>query len=108
VHGMLIASLFLLAFIPLVMGLTYYLFDFSLGRKIFLTLIMIGHLLIMVPLQYLLHAWIMYHFSLLFMPLLFFIAGLPLNVMVFIALFGWGFSWQDMLHNEEVQNKVRS
>ena len=106
IHGMLIAGLFLIAFIPLVLGLTYYLFDFSLSRKIALTLCMIGHLLIMIPLQYFLHAWLLYHYSLLFMPLLFFIAGLPLNVMVFIALFGWGFSWQDMLHHVEVQYKV--
>lgn len=107
VHGMLIAGLFLLAIIPAVLGFTYYLFDFSLGRKIGLTLAMIGHLVIMLPLQYFLHAWLMYHYSLLFMPLLFFIAGLPLNVMVFIALFGWGFSWQDRLHREDVQHKVR-
>jgi hypothetical protein len=49
----------------------------------------------------------MHHASLLVMPLLFFVAGLPLNVMMFIALFGWGFSWQDRLHDENVQRQVR-
>lgn len=106
VHGMLIAGLFLIALIPPVMGFTYYLFDFSLGRKIGLTLAMMGHLLIMIPLQYFLHAWLMYHYSLLAMPLLFFVGGLPLDVMVFIAFFGWGYSWSDRLHRENVQRKV--
>jgi hypothetical protein len=108
VHGMMIAGLFLVAITPLVLGLTYYLFDFSLGRKIGLTLAMAGHMLILIPLQFFLQAWFMYHYSLLFMPLLFFIGGLPLDVMVFIALFSWGFSWRDMLHREEVQRKVRA
>lgn len=107
VHGTMIAGLFLLALIPPLLGFTYYLFDFSLGRRIGLTAAMMGHLVIMIPLQYFLHAWLMHHASLLVMPVLFFIAGLPLNVMVFIALFGWGFSWQDRLKHEEVQRKVR-
>ena len=106
VHGLLIACLFLLASIPPILGFTYYLFDFSFGRKLGLTVIMMGHLFIMVPLQYFLHAWLLYHCSLLAMPLLFFIAGLPLNVMMFIAFFGWGFSWQGMLRNEDVQRRV--
>lgn len=107
VHGLLIAGLFLLAAIPPILGFTYYLFDFSLGRKLGLTVVMMGHLFIMIPLQYFLHAWLLHHCSLLAMPVLFFIAGLPLNVMMFIAFFGWGFSWQGMLHEEDVQRKVR-
>lgn len=107
VHGTMIAGFFLLALIPPILGFTYYLFDFNLGRRIGLTAAMMGHLIIMVPLQYFLHAWLMHHASLLVMPVLFFIAGLPLNVMVFIALFGWGFSWQDRLKHESVQRKVR-
>ncbi|MBK6736251.1 MAG: hypothetical protein IPG61_19720 [bacterium] len=107
VHGTMIAGFFLLALIPPILGFTYYLFDFSLGRKVGLTAAMMGHLVIMIPLQYFLHAWLMHHASLLVMPLLFFVAGLPLNVMMFIALFGWGFSWQDRLHDENVQRQVR-
>ncbi|MBK8165211.1 MAG: hypothetical protein IPK64_04490 [bacterium] len=107
VHGTMIAGFFLLALVPPLLGFTYYLFDFSLGRKIGLTAAMLGHLVIMIPLQYFLHAWLMHHASLLVMPVLFFIAGLPLDVMMFIALFGWGFSWQDRLQHEDVQRRVR-
>ncbi len=106
VHGMLVAGLFLLWLAPVVLGLTYYLFDFSLGRKAWLTLLVMGHLVLMLPLQCFLHAWLLNRYSLLFMPVLFFIVGLPLNVMVFIAFFGWGFSWRNRLHCEDVQQKV--
>lgn len=95
VHGMLIAGLMFVSLVPLVLGFTYHVFDFSLGRKIYLVVIMILHLVVMIPFQYFMHAFVVYHLSLLFMPLMFFIFGLPANVMMFIALFGWGFSWRN-------------
>ncbi len=100
VHGMLIAGLMFVSLIPLVLGLTYYMFDFSLGRKVLLTLVMVGHLTIMIPFQYFMHAYVVHHLSLLFMPLMFFIFGLPANVMMFIAFFGWGFSWRNRWDTE--------
>jgi hypothetical protein len=107
VHGMLIASWMLIGIIPLVLGFTYYIFDFSLWRKMALTLLIMGHETVLVPMQYVMQAFVMYHRTLLFMPLMFFVFSLPLNVLIFIAFFGWGFSWKDMLYDEEVQWKVR-
>ena len=33
--------------------------------------------------------------------------GLPLNVLLFIALFSWGFSWRSLLQEQSVQWKAR-
>jgi hypothetical protein len=100
IHGNLIACLMLISLIPVLLGFTYFIFDFKLFRKIGLALMMMLHLVIMVPLQYLMQAYLLNHLSLLFMPLLFFVFGLPLNVMVMIAFYSWGFSWQDILHED--------
>ncbi len=107
IHGMLIAGLMLITLIPVILGFTYYLFDFSLWRKIGLTLMMMVHLAILIPLQYAVHAYILHHCSLLFLPVLFFVFGLPLNVLVFIAFYTWGFSWKNRLREERVQWKIR-
>jgi len=96
VHGMFIAGLMFASLIPLVLGFTYHLFEFSLGRKVLLTVLMLAHVTVMIPFQFFMHALVVYHFSLLFLPLMFFIFGLPANVMMFIALFGWGFSWRNI------------
>ena len=100
IHGNLIACLMLISLIPILLGFTYFIFDFKLYRKIGLAVLMMTHLTIMVPLQYLMQAFLLNHLSLLFMPLLFFVFGLPLNVMVMIAFYSLGFSWQDILHDE--------
>jgi hypothetical protein len=107
IHTVLIASLMLISLMPIVLAFTYYLFDFGIWRNIALTLVIMGHLTVMVPLQYVFHAWILYHTSLLFLPLLFFVFGLPLSVMVFIAFYSWGFSWKNLLHEQRVQWKLR-
>ncbi len=107
IHGMLIAGLMLISLIPLVLGFTYYLLDFSLGRKIALTVFIIVHLSIMIPLQYMAHAYFLQHVSLLFLPLLYFVFGLPLEVFIVVALLTWGFSWKNRLHDEDVQWKIR-
>jgi hypothetical protein len=107
IHTMLIAGLMIVPLVPIVLGFTYYLFDFSLSRKIGLTAMLMLHLTLLIPLQYAAHGWIMCHSSLLFLPLLFFVSGLPLNVLVFISFYAWGFSWRNRLQEQQVQLKVR-
>jgi len=106
VHGMLIASVFFISLVPILLGFTYYIFDFSLRQKLALTAVIVLHQIVMIPLQYVAHAWVMHHFSVLFLPVLFFIAGLPLNVVIFIALYSWGFSWPSALLDEETQERT--
>lgn len=93
-RGLTTASLCVLSLVPLVLGLTYYILDFNLLQKLFLTACIMGHLAAFIPLQYLAQAALLHHGSLLFMPVLYFLFGIPLNVMIFIAFYGWGMSWK--------------
>jgi hypothetical protein len=97
VHGMLLASLALLTILPLMLALIYYVFDFTLLRKAWLTFLVLAHLALFCPLQYMTHAVVLHHGSLLMMPLMFLAFGLPLDVMIFIAFYGWGMSWKSEL-----------
>ncbi|HEX8552242.1 MAG TPA: hypothetical protein VF681_11895 [Abditibacteriaceae bacterium] len=92
--NLLMASLAFLTLVPFVLSLTYYIFDVGLLKKLFLTFITIGHLCVLVPLQYLIHAYLIYNGSLLFMPVLYLVFGLSLDVMTFVAFYAWGMSWQ--------------
>ncbi len=101
IHGVLIASLALISLVPVVLGFTYFIFDFTLRKKAGLALIIMGYLCFLIPLQYTVHGFVLYHSSLLFLPILFFVFGLPLNVMMFIAFYSWGASWKSMLYVED-------
>lgn len=92
--NLLMASLAFITIVPLVLSLTYYIFDVGLLKKLFLTFITLAHLCLLVPLQYLIHAFLIYHGSLLFMPVLYLVFGLSLDVMTFVAFYAWGMSWQ--------------
>jgi hypothetical protein len=98
VHGMLLAGLALLTIAPVMVALTYFIFDFSLTRKAALVLFVMVHLAVLLPLQYLAHGFVIHHGSLLTMPLVFLAFGLPLDVMVFIAFYGWAMSWKNGLN----------
>ena len=108
VHTVLIASLALISLVPIVLAFTYYILDFGVVRDAALTAVVMGHLTVMVPLQYVAHAWVLHHLSLLFLPLLFFVVGLPLSVLVFIAFYGWGVSWSNRLREQEVQFRAQA
>ena len=88
-----VAALAAIAIIPLMLGLTYYVIDARFRQKLGLTLAAMGHLIVFVPLQYMLQSYIIAHGSLLLMPLCFALFALLPEVMIFIALYGWGMSW---------------
>jgi hypothetical protein len=90
--GMLSFGILLIGMIPLVLAFTYYLFEFSLGKKLALSLLLMGHLTLFFPLQYTLHAYVL-HFSMLFMPILYFAFGPFLDVLIFVCFYSWGMSW---------------
>ncbi len=89
------AGFSLVALLPIVLGLVYFVFDFHVLQKIGLTVLVMAHLTLLIPLQFLLHAFLIHRFSLLFMPVLFIFFALPLEVMIGIAFYGWGMSWHD-------------
>jgi hypothetical protein len=107
IQTMVLASAVFIWLIPVVLALTYYLFDFTLTQKLRLTVIVMGHQAVMVPLQYVVHALVLYHLSLLFLPVLFFVLSLPLNVFALVAFYGWGFSWPSPLRDRQVQGRIR-
>ena len=94
VSGMLLVGAMLIGLVPVVLGLTYYLIDVSWSRKVALTVLVMVHLAVLVPLQYALQSVVIVHASLIVMPLCFIMFGLLPEIMVFIGLYGWGMSWR--------------
>ena len=87
------SGLVLIAFVPFLFGLTYYIFNFSLIKKLALAAITMGHLTLFLPLHMLLQALILQE-SVLFMPVLYIVFGLPVDILIVIAFYSWGMSWQ--------------
>jgi hypothetical protein len=82
----------LISVVPLLFGFTYYIFDFGLGKKALLTLLTMAHLSLFVPFQVMLQALVLQE-TVLFMPLLYIIFGMPLDIMLIIAVYSWGMTW---------------
>jgi len=91
--SMLFFGTIFIGLLPVILGFTYYLFDFNLLKKLALTLASMGYLTAFVPLQYMLHIYILQK-SILFMPLLYFVFGPFLDVLVFVSVYSWGMSWK--------------
>ena len=91
-EGLIRAGIGLISVIPLLFALTYYIFDFGLWKKACLTALTMAHLALFLPFQILLHALVLEK-STLFMPLLYIVFGIPLDVMLIIAFYSWGMTW---------------
>jgi hypothetical protein len=91
-EGLFISGLGLISIVPCLFGLTYFIFQFSLPQKIFLTAMTMAHMTIFLPLQILLQALILQK-TVLFMPMLYIVFGLPLDVLLVIAFYSWGMTW---------------
>jgi hypothetical protein len=91
--GMLSFGVLLIGMIPIVLAFTYYVFDFSLWKKLGVSVLLMVHLTLFFPLQYVLHVYIL-HYSILYMPLLYFAFGPFLDVLIFVCFYSWAMSWQ--------------
>jgi len=87
-------ALFLLFLVPWILGLTYYIFSFSLLQNAGLTALILGYFILALPMQYLMHAYALHYLSLLYLPLFYLVFGIFLDVMMFVALYSWGMSWR--------------
>ncbi len=58
-------------------------------QKLLYPLLMVAYFAVMVPHKALLHALILQHFSVLFMPILYLCFGAVFDLMVFVALYSW-------------------
>lgn len=95
--GFLQAGCAILFLIPLVLGLTYFPFDIALWRKVLLVTMTVGHIAVLLPLQVAVHTYLVHHLSLLVLPAMFFLWGMFVEVFVFVAFYGWGMSWPDIM-----------
>ena len=93
--GNLKVCLQLLFIIPWMLGFTYNIFPFSLARKLLLTTITVLYFIILYPFQFMLYAALIYKFSLLYLAPIHFIFTVFFDVMIFIALYAWGMSWEE-------------
>jgi hypothetical protein len=91
--GMLYFGTIFTSLLPLILGFSYFLFDFGLLQKIGLTILIMAYLVVFLPFQYMLHVWVI-HQSVLYMPVLYFVFGPFLDVLVFVSLYSWGMSWK--------------
>ncbi len=98
-EGMVTYGIALIAIIPMLFGLTYYIFRFRLIRKATLTAMTMAHLAVFFPLQMLAQAVVLEK-SVLFMPVLYIVFGLPVDVMIILAFYSWGMSWPSETQNE--------
>ena len=92
-EALMTAGIGLISVVPFLFGLTYYIFDFGLLKKAFLTALTMTYLALFLPFQVLLQALILQK-TVLFMPLLYIIFGMPVSVLLIIAFYSWGMTWQ--------------
>lgn len=93
-ENIMIACVYLMLVLPWVHAIVYYIFDFSWLKKISLTLFTLSFLAVFLPFLLLMHVYLVEHFSLLLLPVLYFVCGLFLLIMTCIAFYGWAMSWK--------------
>jgi hypothetical protein len=98
ISTMMTSGLVLISFVPVLLAFTYYFLEPSIPKKLLLTCLTMAHLSLFVPLQYMLQAYLIHKFSLLFMPVLYILFGLFLDVFILIAFYSWAVSWSGTAH----------
>ena len=91
-EALITAGIGLITVVPLLFGLTYYIFDLGLLRKAALTAMTMLHLVIFLPFQVLAQAMVLQK-TVLFMPVLYIVFGMPVQVLIIIAFYSWGMTW---------------
>lgn len=88
------SALWLMLIVPWVHALTYGIFAFPLSRRLALTALTLGFIGIAAPLLLMAHVYLVAKLSLLVLPVLYFVFGLPLLILACIGLYGWAMSWE--------------
>lgn len=78
--------------IPWIHALVYYIFDFSLLRKAWFTSLTLAFIALALPLQTMVHAYLLTEFSLLLAPLLYLVFSVLPLVLACVGLYGWAMS----------------
>lgn len=74
---------------PVMLAMGYYMLRVPLAHKLLCTALILAYFAVFVPHQLVLHAFLLHHFSLLLMPLLYIVFGALFNMLVFVALYAW-------------------
>jgi hypothetical protein len=90
VIDMLSLGLYMLFMVPFVLALVFYIFDFPIWWKCFITLATLLFFSIGLPMQYMMHAYILHSTSYIFLPVLYFLFGVLLDVLMFINFYAIG------------------
>jgi hypothetical protein len=90
--GFVTSGIGLISLVPFIFGLTYYIFDFGLLRKALLTSTTMAYLALFLPFQCLLQALVLQR-TVLFMPVLYIVFGMPVDIMLVIGFYSWGMTW---------------
>ncbi len=93
VTDMLTLGMYILFMVPFVLALVFYIFDFPIWWKCFITVATLSFFIIGMPMQYMLHAYILHATSYLFLPVLYFTCGVLLDVLMFINFYAIGMAW---------------
>lgn len=91
-RGLITSGIGVISIVPALFCLVYYIFPFSIAKKAFLTLSTMVHLVLFLPLQVLLHALVIQS-SLMFMPVVYLVLGMTLDVFIIVTFYSWGMSW---------------
>lgn len=75
--------------IPVLLAIGYYLLHLPLVTKITHSVAILAYFIVMTPLKVVLHTVVLYHLSLLYMPLLYICFGAVFDVLIFVALYSW-------------------
>jgi len=105
---MMLAGMAFIAIVPIVYSLTYYIFDVSLIKKLAVTLITMLYLGLVIPLQYFAQLYLIHTLSLLYMPILFLMFGLMIDVFLLIAFYAWAMSWDGRFHPHASKRAVKA
>lgn len=92
--GLLITALWIILIIPWIHALIYYIFDFSLVKKLGLTILSIAFIAIAMPFQLLTQMVILVKLSIILLPVLYVFFGIFLLILCCLAIYGWAMSWE--------------
>lgn len=81
--------------VPILFAITLYLYNMPLVQKMLVSIITMGHLMIFIPLQALIHMYVIKACSYLMLPTMFFLFGHLLEIYIVISFYGWAVSWVD-------------
>lgn len=88
------ASMLVVVITPWLYALIYNVLDFGLVRKLLLSAMAMAYLTVLIPIQYTLAAVSLFHFSMLWYPLIFLLGSIFVQFGALVALYAWAMSWR--------------